>query len=231
MKKEKLPSAEYLRFSGKYAAGYTSVLLAMRFLLALFPAVQVCVLGSFLNCAQQAFTKQKITGELMQSMALLIGLILFNAVLGMINGYVKMKYGIRTGIAYDRTLLEKRSRLRYDLTEDQDAQELVSRLSEESTGRIADGLHNILDLGEFGVRIISIAVVVMTSNVWIGLAVIAIFILLLPVAKKCGEEDYDAYEMADKQFRRASYLQLMLYHRDYADERKMFGYTAPVNEK
>lgn len=47
MKKEKLPSAEYLRFSGKYAAGYTSVLLAMRFLLALFPAVQVCVLGSF----------------------------------------------------------------------------------------------------------------------------------------------------------------------------------------
>lgn len=231
MKKDKLPSAEYLRFSGKYAAGYTGVLLALRFLLALFPAAQVCVLGNFLNCAQQAFTKQKITGELMQSMALLIGLILLNAVLGMINGYVKMKYGIRTGIAYDRTLLEKRSRLRYDLTEDQDAQELVSRLSEESTGRIAGGLQNILDLGEFGVRIISIAVVVMTSNVWIGLAVIAIFVLLLPVAKKCGEEDYDAYEMADKQFRRASYLQLMLYHRDYADERKLFGYTAPVNEK
>lgn len=90
MKKDKLPSAEYLRFSGKYAAGYTGVLLALRLLLALFPAAQVCVLGNFLNCAQQAFTKQKITGELMQSMALLIGLILLNAVLGMINGYVKM---------------------------------------------------------------------------------------------------------------------------------------------
>lgn len=51
MKKDKLPSAEYLRFSGKYAAGYTGVLLALRLLLALFPAAQVCVLGNFLNCA------------------------------------------------------------------------------------------------------------------------------------------------------------------------------------
>ncbi len=156
---------------------------------------------------------------------------MLDTVLHIISSFVRKKYEIKIGMEYDRSLLTKRSRLFYYLAEEQSTQELVSRLSAESTERMAKGLQNLLDLFEYGIRIAGVAVIVLTAHVGIGLAVMAIFAIMLPVAKKCGEEDYEAYTEADKQFRKAAYLQQILGHRDFTDERKTFAYTDQINEK
>jgi ATP-binding cassette subfamily B protein len=55
-------------------------------------------------------------------------------------------------------------------------------------------------------------------------------VIIIPIAKKCGEEDYDAYEASSGKFRRARYFRNILSERDYADERKIFNFSGPVNE-
>lgn len=231
MKNSKFPSVQYISFSMRHAAGYTGALIFLRLAQALMPAVQILTLAGLLDRTQEAFVARKFTDALYLSIFLFVGFILLDTVLNIISSYVRMKYEIKIGMEYDRSLLMKKSRLIYYLTEDQNTQELVSRLSEESAERMAKGLQNLLDLFEYGIRIAGVAVIVLTAHVGIGLAVMAIFAIMLPVAKKCGEEDYEAYTEADKQMRKAAYLQQVLGHRDYADERKTFAYTDKINEK
>lgn len=231
MKNSKFPSVQYIGFSMKHAAGYTGMLILLRLVLALMPSVQILTLAGLLDRAQEAFVIGKFTDALYLSIFLFVGFILLDTVLQIISSYVRMKYEIKIGMEYDRSLLTKKSRLLYYLAEEQNTQELVSRLSAESTEKMAKGLQNLLDLFEYGIRIAGVVVMVMAAHVGIGLAVMAIFAIMLPVAKKCGEEDYEAYTEADKQFRKASYLQQILGHRDFADERKTFAYTDKINEK
>lgn len=231
MKISRFPSWEYVKFSMEHAAGYTGMLIFVRLLQALMPSVQILTLAALLDSCQQAFEAGKYTGSLYNGIILFIGFILLDTVLNIMSGCIKMKYEVKVGAEYDRSLLVKRSRLIYYLVEEQETQELVSRLSEESTGRVAKGLQNLLDLLEYGIRIAGVVVMVITAHVGIGLVIMAIFAIMLPVAKKCGEEDYEAYTEADKQFRRASYLQQVLGHRDFADERKTFAYTNKVNDE
>lgn len=231
MKNSKFPSVQYIGFSMKHAAGYTGMLILLRLVLALMPSVQILTLAGLLDRAQEAFAIGKFTDALYLSIFLFVGFILLDTVLQIIGSYIRMKYEIKIGMEYDRSLLTKKSRLLYCLAEEQSTQELVSRLSAESTEKMAKGLQNLLDLFEYGIRIAGVVVMVMAAHVGIGLAVMAIFAILLPVARKCGEEDYEAYTEADQQFRKASYLQQILGHRDFADERKTFSYTDKINEK
>lgn len=231
MKNSKFPSVQYISFSMKHAAGYTGMLIFLRLVQALMPSVQILTLAGLLDRAQEAFAAGKFTDALYISIFLFVGFILLDTVLHIISSYVRMKYEIKIGMEYDQSLLMKKSRLIYYLTEEQDTQELVNRLSAESTERMAKGLQNLLDLFEYGIRIAGVAVIVLTAHVGIGLAVMAIFAIMLPVARKCGEEDYEAYAEADKQLRKAAYLQQVLGHRDFADERKTFAYTDQVNEQ
>lgn len=231
MKNSKFPSVQYIGFSMKHAAGYTGMLILLRLVLALMPSVQILTLAGLLDRAQEAFVIGKFTDALYLSIFLFVGFILLDTVLQIISSYVRMKYEIKIGMEYDQSLLTKKSRLLYYLAEEQNTQELVSRLSAESTEKMAKGLQNLLDLFEYGIRIAGVVVMVMAAHVGIGLAVMAIFAIMLPVAKKCGEEDYEAYTEADKQFRKASYLQQILGHRDFTDERKTFAYTDKINEK
>jgi len=55
-------------------------------------------------------------------------------------------------------------------------------------------------------------------------------LIIIPIAKKCGEEDYDAYEASSNKLRWAKYFRNILSERDYADERKIFKYSKSVNE-
>ncbi len=207
------------------------MLIFVRLLWALMPSIQIITLADFLDRAQEAFVIGRFTRSLYFSIFLFVGFILLEAVLNILSSYLKMKYSIKIGMEYDRSLLMKKSRLTYALTEEEETQELVSRLSEESTGRMAKGLQNLLDLCEYGIRIAGIVVMVVTTHVGIGLAIMVILAMMIPVARKCGEEDYEAYTEADKQFRKASYLQQIMGHRDFADERKVFAYTGKINER
>lgn len=231
VKNRKFPSVQYISFSMKHAAGYTGMLILLRLVQALMPSVQILTLAGLLDSAQEAFASGKFTDSLYLGIFLFVGFILLDTVLQIISSYIKMKYEIKIGMEYDRSLLMKKSRLIYYLTEEQSTQELISRLSEESSGRMAKGLQNLLDLFEYGIRIAGVVIMVMAAHVGSGLAVMAIFAVMLPVARKCGEEDYEAYTEADKQFRKASYLQQILGHRDFADERKTFAYTDKINDK
>lgn len=231
MKNSRFPSLEYVNFSMKHATGYTGMLIFVRLLQAFIPSVQIYTLAGLLDACQEAFEARKYTCSLYTSIILFIGFILLDTILNITGGYVKMKYEIKVGTEYDRILLSKRSRLIFYLAEEQETQELIRRLSEEGAGKVANGLQNLLDLLEYGIRIAGVVVMVITAHVGIGLAVMAIFAIMLPIARKCGEEDYEAYTEADKQFRRASYLQQVLGHRDFADERKTFAYTNKINDE
>ena len=168
MKNSKFPSVQYIGFSMKHAAGYTGMLILLRLVLALMPSVQILTLAGLLDRAQEAFVIGKFTDALYLSIFLFVGFILLDTVLQIISSYVRMKYEIKIGMGYDRSLLTKKSRLLYYLAEEQNTQELVSRLSAESTEKMAKGLQNLLDLFEYGIRIAGVVVMVMAAHVALG---------------------------------------------------------------
>ena len=231
MKKIGFVSGNYIKYAWKLASKNTAIYIVFRVFFAFIPTLQIIVMGSFLNHAQKAFTMGSVTKGLKQSIIILFLFILTQYFVSILVDYTRWKFRLCTGVKYDLILTEKRSRLKYSLTENPDILDLIQKITEESSERIGKGTDNVLTICDYIIRISGIVITICKSSKVVGIIVLLLFCIMIPVAKKCGEEDYEAFTEVSKKYRRAAYLRKVLAHRDFVEERKLFDYTNPINKK
>ena len=198
--------------------------------IALLPTLQALALGRFIDEMADSFAAGMVTAQLTRSLVLLCALIAFTYLLGSLYSYALIKLKIRVGTAYDLHLLEKHSHLTVASLENSRTCQLIEQVTEDATDKMYKGFQNLLDMAEYAVRILGIVVAVCTYSIPVGIFSAFMLLALLPIAKKCGEEDYEAYRNSSEQFRRVRYFRDVLRGRDYADEKATFGYTNWMND-
>jgi len=220
----------YISFTFKKSKFGASINVILNIATALIPIAQIPILANFIDNTTEALGRGKITDSLIQAALFFIGILLLGYVANIFSAFAKAKTSAIVGAAYERQLLEKQSCLSYEVIENSEAHELINRVTEDCSEKFFKGFENLMSICEYAIRIAGIAITVMSANMVVGAVCFLIMVVIIPIAKKCGEEDYDAYDASSSKFRRARYFRNILSERDYADERKIFNYSGPVNE-
>lgn len=230
MSKKYFPSIQYIVFCMKNAALSVCAAMFLKVGIALLPTLQALALGRFIDEMADSFAQGMVTAALAGSLAALCVLITLVYLLESLYSLVLVKLKIRIGTAYDLHLLEKHSRLTIASLENSKTCQLIEQVTEDSTDKMYKGFLNLMDMAEYVVRILGIVAAVCAYSIPFGVFAALMLLALFPIAKKCGEEDYEAYRNSSEQFRRARYFRDVLRGRDYADERATFQYTGWMNQ-
>ena len=227
--KKYFPSIQYIRFCMKNAALSVIAAMLLKTGIALLPTLQALALGRFIDEVTDSFTVGIVTAQLMESLAVLCSLLIFTYLLDSLYSLALVKLKIRVGVAYDLHLLKKHSALAVAALENSKTCQLIEQVTEESTDKMYKGFQNLMDMAEYAIRILGIVAAVCAHSIPVGIFAAFMLLALIPIAKKCGEEDYEAYRNSSEQFRRARYFRDVLRGRDYADEKAAFQYTGWMN--
>lgn len=221
----------YIRFSLKNAPGSAWGLLLLQLLKSALTAVQVVVLARLIDAAIASFSGGAFSNTLYLWMGCFLGEIALEHLLDVGLRLISMRYKLGVNTAFQKYLLTKHAALSYAVLEDPECGDLIHRVTEEADGRVCAGFETDMALAACAIRILGVALTLASQTWWAFFAVIGFFGIILPLAKKSGEVDYDAYTQASALYRRSGYLRKVLSDREYVGERTLFGYGDRLNAR
>ena len=134
------------------------------------------------------------------------------------------------GKRFDSERLEKADRVPFQMTETQAFHELF-----EKAGKAADldnAFYNALGQEILGfVKVITTFTVLFTVDAWVSIILIALLLLGAAINRKAAQNVEGFWEEYIQNMRRANYLSTLLLHREYAAERKIFGYGQEIETR
>lgn len=122
------------------------------------------------------------------------------------------------------------SALPYASLESREIQDRLSRIRESQYSPFAFW-QDAFKLVHCFVQFCGMLLIMAQTALWPAALVLLLVAGFVPVLIRAGAEDYQAYRQASTQFRKAAYVGRVLYHREYADERRTFGHTDYFNSK
>lgn len=207
----------------------TGIVALLSCLLALFPLFKTLAVAAFINSVVDFVADQKNSQRLLLSTTLLFLFYLVEYGLTAVLNLINNKFQLQGNSLMEDRFLSKIDGLDFEAFEDNEINNLVDVVREGIGQRFFGGFQTILSLIGYSVRILSIILVLFSRSVPVGLITLIMFVLIVPLAKRAGEEDYSAYEEGRKQFRRAKAIREALIVRDYADERGLFSFSEYFN--
>ncbi len=221
---------QYVRFPFRNSPVLSCAMATFRLGKALLSTAQITILALFVDEAARVLASGTVSAQLLWKAGLLAGVIAVDRLLDISIRVAAVSFRIDVDSAYERYLLDKQKSISYPVLEQSKTGELAERAANGRSGQMTAGFFNILDLAECLVRAAGIVFAAMSCSVWTGFVVLIMFLIVIPIAKKCGEANYEAYEHAAQKYRRANYIRSILSSREYVGERTLYGYTEPVNQ-
>lgn len=208
---------------------YTSLIVILNVLVSSMPAVKVLVIGKLIDDAAK-------WGELGAQLIVVdacrvLFIYLLEYSLTAVQSYLNYRFSIQLNNKMEDRFFLRLSKIKYAVLEDNDSNDLIYQVKDGIEKKFAAGFAKILEFIGFTVSVGSILFVVLTKSIWTGLILIIVFLCLVPLYRKIGEDNYEAYAEANKEFRLAQNYRRILSDREYANEREAFGYNAFFNQK
>lgn len=222
-------SYRLLKMSFKHSTGLTIAVVIGRLVKGLMPMLQLVALGHLVNTVISAYNQEESLNALWMSMGIFLVVYAVGHLMNRMSAYIENKHQLAFNASIETQLLKKQTLIPYEYFEHPDTAGMMNRVAEEGVTKINEGFYHLLSLLDYGIQMMGMVVVIATQSMWISLITALIFIGLLPIAKRCGVEDYKAFQEASEWFRRSKYLRQVLTSRDHVEERTLFGYGPKVN--
>lgn len=198
---------------------------------ALMPAYQTIVLGNFIDCAMDIFDGTRSSHDIIVPIILIILYVLFTNLMPSIIELVSLTWKNKMTLKLKEIILNKRASLEYMHIENAETQELINRACSNPIGDFESGFNTLLSATSIIISSISLLLIIMSSTFISGIIIIAVSIPLFFVAMRIGKQNYEMGKESKKIKRRYSYLSSVLTEREYAQERKLFGYSSSLKKK
>lgn len=192
---------------------------------ALMPAYETLALANFIDCAMEIFGGRKNAAEIVFPIVMIVLYILFINLMPSIANIISITGMNKMTLKMKDLILNKRASLEYMHIENAETQELINRACSDPVGNFSSGFNNILSAASIIISSISLLVIIMTSTFISGIVIVAISVPLFFIAMRTGRKNYEMNKEARKIQRRYGYLADVLTGREYANERKLFGYS------
>lgn len=123
---------------------------------------------------------------------------------------------------YSLDLLRKISVLKYEYFEDDEARNLMSRITDKGGNKIVDGYINLLSLVSSLISVVGISLIVVNINKLVGSVILLFDIPIILLAWHNGTVTYEANRETTRFKRNYQYLESLLFSRESVYERKIF---------
>lgn len=220
----------YISYAFKTAPLDTVSYLFVQILYLFMPMIQIIVVSSFINNIQNVIQSGNISIKIFYYTLLLIFSFVLSYSLKILSKTILIKLSQKANYSFELSFVTKRNNLSYSILENSDNNDLIERISEKCDNAITHGLNSIMEFLAILIRLISIAILLVKSSIWVSMVVLAALLLLSYVAYQSGEREYDSYKIAAKHNRRARVYLSMINSRACADERSLFNYGQHINE-
>jgi ATP-binding cassette subfamily B protein len=224
---------EYTRLLLKKNRMRTTIVITLGFISSLFYSAETIVLAELIDelIGIVAGNVQK------ESSAAYVAI--FNVVIIWILGigitylYERTKAKLTVIVREDITvdIAKKKMRLPYVILENVEKMELMQRLGVDPSKMILDYFVNEMSLLENVVRISGLIIIIFLKSPIVAIFVVIVIIPYYFMSIKNGRNDYEAYEEAEKHFRKAEYFKKVLSSKDYLEERTLFDFSEIMNKR
>lgn len=197
----------------------------------ILPLVEMLLTARFIDAVSGVFVSHEVGADIF---LLVILWILVIGVTWLVNESVqfilcRLTQRVREGVRAELT--RKTACLPYYLVENQRVQDQIGRLAKNPEKEIVDGLYIMLSIAVIGVRVLGIGGIVSTRVWWCGLCLFLLFLPLVYLAKKNGENMYQVGKEVSGHMRRYGYYDELLNSREDVLERNLFSFTGFLQGK
>ena len=197
----------------------------------ILPLVEMLLTARFIDAVSGVFVSHEVGADIF---LLVILWILVIGVTWLVNESVqfilcRLTQRVRKGVRAELT--RKTACLPYYLVENQRVQDQIGRLAKNPEKEIVDGLYIMLSIAVIGVRVLGIGGIVSTRVWWCGLCLFLLFLPLVYLAKKNGENMYQVGKEVSGHMRRYGYYDELLNSREDVLERNLFSFTGFLQGK
>lgn len=222
-------NVRYIRNAYQESKQYTLAIVILNVLAGCMPALKVLAVGKLIDdvLRLEALGRQRIVLDA----CLVAGVYLLEYMLTALHRFLNTQFTIRLNNGMEDKFYAKLSQMKYAVLEDNDSNDLIFQVKDGIEQKFADGFSKILEFAGLIFNAASILAVVLAKSVWTGVILLIVFVCLVPLYRKLGEDNYEAYAEANKEYRRARNYRQILTEREYANERELFGYSAFFNQK
>lgn len=231
MKKKKYKSIDYIVIPMQCAPAQSIFKILYTILYALLPAYQTMVIAGFIDCAVEIFDRQKNYSDIIVPVISIVSCILFMNLMPTIAKMIDLTGTHRLALKIKNIILHKRTLLEYEHVENAHTQELISRVCMDPVENFESGFNNFLSIVNLIIRSGSLLLIIMSTTVFGGLAIVVVSVPLLIWSMRIGEKNYEMGKEAQKVKRKYLYLGDVLTARSYAAERTLFGYSEKLQKQ
>ena len=221
----------YFLKNRQYGKLCTYGLIFAKMLAGILPLVEMLLTARFIDAVSGVFVSHEVGADIF---LLVILWILVIGVTWLVNESVqfilcRLTQRVREGVRAELT--RKTACLPYYLVENQRVQDQIGRLAKNPEKEIVDGLYIMLSIAVIGVRVLGIGGIVSTRVWWCGLCLFLLFLPLVYLAKKNGENMYQVGKEVSGHMRRYGYYDELLNSREDVLERNLFSFTGFLQGK
>lgn len=217
----------YTLFSLRSAPKQTVLMVAGKVLLAVCPALLTYIMAGFVD----RILAIKEWKTMLLWLFILLGTIGFMKIGATVMVYLEREIRTRNEMQLRKLIFEKTEKLAFCEVEKEELLALRKRIVQNVENRITDGFINQLLLCTYFVNILSVVFVISFYVWWIGFVTLIIIGILFWISKSLGEQNYAAFEEAEKYRRRADFLLGILTQREYVSEKEIFQYKEFVQDR
>ncbi len=209
--------------------GMSTILVLLQLLSNFTPAPKILAIGNLIEGI--AKTEALKNSVILLKLVLVISIYLAEYLLHVFESIVLNRFSIVTNNKAEDTFYKKISRIKYSVLENDESNDLIFRVKEGIDSRFSSGFSKTLDMFGLIIRFASILSVVVATSPATGAVLLVVFLCLLPLYRKIGSDNYEAFAEANKEYRRARSFRMILNEKEFANEREMFSYGSFFNAK
>ena len=207
----------------------STILVLLQLLSNFTPAPKILAIGNLIEGI--AKTEALKNSVILLKLVLVISIYLAEYLLHVFESIVLNRFSIVTNNKAEDTFYKKISRIKYSVLENDESNDLIFRVKEGIDSRFSSGFSKTLDMFGLIIRFASILSVVVATSPATGAVLLVVFLCLLPLYRKIGSDNYEAFAEANKEYRRARSFRMILNEKEFANEREMFSYGSFFNAK
>ena len=227
---KKVNSLDYIKIAYRENKILLIAMLLISVICYAMPTIKALALANFIDKTIVSLMHGVVNNNMYISLAHLIFVYVFEFLISSLLSVISVKYSQGLSSRMEMTIVQKISSFDYEIFENEHYCDLIDRVKAESNSRFYKGISNVMKLLEYVFRMLGIVIVIATKNIFTAIVVLLTMVVVLPVAKRAGEDDYMAYEGGRKHFRRAQAYIQMLVDKEYADERTLFSFSSKINK-
>jgi ATP-binding cassette subfamily B protein len=222
---------KYIKMFAAIAPADTYTVISIKLLSALFFSVETLVIAALVNSIMENISVRGGNGSTSFLVIAVAAIWCTERLLIYLENAFNARLKKTSEQYIEKQLIEKKDAIPYSVFADTGTQELLKRVSNNTTEKFNSYFENSVYLLGIAFKTIGLLSLLMYKSFLAGIVLLLLVVLYVFLSTRSGEDNYDAFEESEEQFRRADYYMSVINDRKYASERLLFRFGEYFGKK